>query len=79
MKKTLKLLGCGAVLSVFLYNMSVSKENSIGDIDLSSLTKINEANAECISNSMNNGHCYELTNNCYWGLNFLPPCDAWAM
>jgi hypothetical protein len=70
MKKLFKISTIVACVAVLFFNVSLIGKNSSNNIDLSSLTKISEANAECINNGYgdewNHGRCSILTQNCYY-------------
>lgn len=47
MKKIVKVLGILTCAAVLFFNVSLSEYKSSNSMNLSSMTKINEANAEC--------------------------------
>lgn len=80
MKRILYFLGTTTLaLGVFLTTKNISlAENT----DMQSLSAINSVNAECTQQGdmRDSGHCYELTQNCYWGtVDYMKACDPWAM
>ncbi|MCK9414684.1 MAG: hypothetical protein M0Q53_20450 [Prolixibacteraceae bacterium] len=64
MKKLIKISAIVACAAVLFFNVSLTGKNSSNNIDLSSLTKISEANAECIPYIFNNGRCLVLNQLC---------------
>jgi hypothetical protein len=74
MKKIFKIAG------TLFFNMSLGRENISGDIDLASLTKLNQANAECVQPDPMAlgpfGRCYAMYYNPTCVIdNFASQCD----
>ncbi len=70
-----------AAAVVFLTTKNVNQDQNV---NLSGLMQLNTANAECKSDpynpSLNDGHCYQLSGNCFWGIvTYMDKCDPWAM
>ncbi len=66
--KVIKIVGILFITTVLFFNLSLNKGNNSHFINLSSLAKINEANAECISNGpiWDFGQCNEGYDICYY-------------
>lgn len=62
MKKFLTITGVVAIAVALFFNVSLSKNNSLRDINLASLTNLNHANAECTVDWTGwiDGHCVSL-------------------
>lgn len=65
--KAIKIAGAIVCAALLFFNVSLNGKSSSDNLDLSALTKISEANAECVDDPpLNNGRCSQLTGNCYW-------------
>ncbi|MFS4456930.1 hypothetical protein [Maribacter sp. 2304DJ31-5] len=74
MKKVIVVLGL-AIFAMVLFASTNNVTNN-GDIDLESLTTLNQADAECPS-FINNGSCSYTGIVCFWGRNPIN-CDTSA-
>ena len=80
MKKILKITGITAFAAALFFTVSFNGQTESGNLDLASLTKMSEANAECVSTGdpfRDTGRCSALTGNCY-ALSDPPTCDPYA-
>lgn len=68
MKKLLKITGAFAFMVALFFTVSLNGETESGNLDLASLTKMTEANAECIliPYAYPNGEC-SWDGNCWVG------------
>lgn len=64
MKNVLKITGITAFAIALFFTVSLTGESNSNNIDLASLTKINDANAECPYERYGGGNC-SWTNRCY--------------
>lgn len=65
MKKVLKITGAFAFVAALFFTMSLSGESNSGNLDLASLTKMSEANAECNPGPFLDGRCRIFSGHCY--------------
>ena len=80
MKKVIYVLG----VAVFAVGVFLTTKSSAGseNTTLQNMSTINSVNAECVQQGdmRDNGHCYTLSQHCYWGVvASMPLCDPWAM
>ena len=68
MKAIIKITGVIICAIALFMNINLTGNTNSNDTDLSGLTKVNQANAECIQNNYgwNHGRCSQLSGNCYW-------------
>jgi hypothetical protein len=68
MKKIIfKITGAAACMAALLVNVSLTKNESSKDINLTGISIATDANAECDTSNpiLFNGNCSDLTGNCY--------------
>lgn len=75
MKKLLKITGAFAFALALFFTVSLSGENNSGNLDLASLTKMSEANAECNPGPSAGGTC-SWTGRCFFSTDNI--CDPHA-
>lgn len=73
MKKVFKITGIAAFSVALFFTVSLSGESNTNSLDLASLTKISEANAECNPGPLMGGKC-SFTDRCFWD-SFSEDCD----
>ena len=64
MKKIIKIAGGLICVTVLFFNVSLTKNINAENTDLTSITKLNTANAECVSTGWNAGYCWWAADIC---------------
>ncbi|WP_040299369.1 hypothetical protein [Arcticibacter svalbardensis] len=64
-KKILKITGITAFAAALFFTVSLNGESNSNNMDLASLTKISEANAECVTGVSVGGTC-SWTGRCFF-------------
>ena len=57
----IKITGIVACSAILFFNLSLNGKTHLNNIDLLTLTKITEANAECMPYKIASGKCLELS------------------
>lgn len=77
MKKIIKISAIVAGAAILFFNVSLNGKSSSNTIDLSSLTKFSEANAECAQYQWAGGHCLVGAQICVFAVE--TDCDPYQM
>lgn len=77
-KNTVKIAGIVACAAILFFNLSLNGKSSSNNVDLSTLTKINEANAECWPWEQGDAHgnCLDLSQICVFDTS-AEECDPY--
>lgn len=76
MKKIITFSGIVACAAILFFNVSLNGKSSSSNVDLSALTKISEANAECVSGGFASGKCLVLSQVCVFAVEYTD-CDPY--
>lgn len=74
MKKIIKISVVFVCVAVLFFNVSLNMKSSRGNIDLTKLITVNEADAECMSYDVASGKC--VANTCVFAVGYTE-CDPY--
>lgn len=76
MKKLITISGIVACAAIMFFNVSLNGKSSSSNVDLAALTKISEANAECMPYQVASGHCLVGAQICVFAVEYTE-CDPY--
>lgn len=76
MKKLITISGIVACAAIMFFNVSLNGKSSSSNVDLAALTKISEANAECVSGGFASGKCLAGAQICIFAVEYTD-CDPY--
>ncbi len=78
LKNTVKTIGIITCAAILFFNLSLNGKSSSNNVELSTLTKINEANAECVPWEQGDAHgnCLVLSQICVFDTS-AEECDPY--